>query len=65
MFEFVEGSSAKFWEINISGKNYTVRYGRIGSDGKSSEKSFADAKACREAANKLIAQKQAKGYEET
>ena len=31
---YVEGSSKKFWEITVSGADYTVRYGRISTEGK-------------------------------
>ena len=39
-FEFVEGTSSKFWEISTDGNNVTVRYGRIGTNGQSQTKSF-------------------------
>jgi DNA ligase-1 len=63
-FEFVEGSSDKFWEIAVSDKEVTVRYGRNGTNGQSSAKSFADAAAAAKHADKLIAEKTAKGYVE-
>ena len=63
-FEFVGGSSQKFWEISVAGNSFTVRFGRIGTAGQSQTKSFADeAKANREAEN-LIAEKVKKGYVE-
>lgn len=63
-FEFVEGSSSKFWEIALSGASFTVRYGRIGTNGQEQGKSFpTDAKAKAEH-DKLIAEKTKKGYEE-
>lgn len=64
-FEFVEGKSSKFWEISRSGCEVTVRYGRIGSAGTSSAKTFADAQAAERHAEKLIAEKTDKGYVET
>ena len=64
-FEFVGGSSQKFWEISVTGNSFTVRFGRIGTAGQSQTKSFADeAKAKREAEN-LIAEKVKKGYVES
>ena len=61
-FEFVGGSSSKFWEITIAGNSFTVRFGRIGTVGQLQTKSFADdAKAQREGEN-LIAEKLKKGY---
>ena len=64
-FEFVEGKSSKFWEIAVAGSEVTVRYGRIGSDGQTNVKSFADEAAARKHADKLIEEKTDKGYEET
>jgi len=44
-FEFVSGTSAKFWEIGVSGNEVTVRFGRIGSQGQTQVKSLADTGA--------------------
>ena len=41
-FEFVGGSSAKFWEIEIIGCDVLVRYGRLGSFGQSQTNLFPD-----------------------
>jgi predicted DNA-binding WGR domain protein len=63
-FEFVEGTSKKFWEISNAGSNVTVRFGRIGTDGQTQVKaqtSEADAVA---AIEKLIREKTGKGYRE-
>ena len=61
-FEFIGGSSRKFWEISLSGNSFTVRFGRLGTAGQSQTKTYADeAKAKREADN-LIADKVKKGY---
>jgi predicted DNA-binding WGR domain protein len=63
-FEFVGGSSQKFWEISLSGRSFTVRFGRIGAAGQSQTKAFADeARAKREAVD-LITEKVRKGYVE-
>ncbi|ATB30739.1 WGR and DUF4132 domain-containing protein [Melittangium boletus] len=63
-FEFTDGSSQKFWEIDLQGTGFTVRWGRIGTDGQTQQKSFpSDAKAQTEH-DKLIAEKQKKGYTE-
>ena len=64
-FEFVGGSSAKFWEVGVSGANVTVRYGRIGTQGQSQTKSLGDAAAAERHAEKLIGEKIRKGYQET
>ena len=63
-FEFSEGKSNKFWEISMSGTDVTVRFGRIGTNGQTQTKSFADAAAATKHAEKLIAEKLEKGYEE-
>ena len=63
-FEFVEGSSAKYWEISVSDKTVTVRYGRIGTDGQTNVKTLADADAATKHAEKLIKEKLGKGYSE-
>lgn len=63
-FEFVEGSSAKFWEISSSGNEVTVRYGRIGTNGQTQVKTLADGDAATKHAEKLVKEKTAKGYEE-
>lgn len=63
-FEFVEGSSDKFWEISMAGTTVTVRYGRNGTDGQTNEKSFANAEAAAKHAEKLIREKTGKGYVE-
>ncbi len=64
-FEFVDGSSKKFWEISVAGNSFTVRFGRMGTAGQSQTKTFADeAKALRESTS-LIAEKLRKGYLES
>jgi DNA ligase len=64
-FEFIGGSSRKFWEIRVDGTDVAVRYGRIGSAGQTREKSFADAAAAAQHAEKLIEEKTEEGYVET
>ena len=63
-FEFVEGKSSKFWEVSVSGNDVTTRWGRIGSDGQSKTKTFADAAKAQAEADKLIEEKTEKGYVE-
>lgn len=63
-FEFADGTSSKFWEIDRDGLDVTTRWGRIGTDGQSKPKSFdSEAKAENEY-NKLVAEKTSKGYKE-
>ena len=63
-FEFVEGSSSKFWEVSQSGNNMTTRWGRIGSVGQSRTKTFADEQAAADAMVVLIEEKTDEGYAE-
>jgi DNA ligase-1 len=64
-FEFSEGNSNKFWEISVEGADMTVTFGRIGTKGQTKTKTFADAAAVQKEADKLIAEKTGKGYQET
>lgn len=63
-FEFVEGRSAKFWEVWVEDNIMHVRFGRLGSEGQTRSKSFVDAAAAQREANRLIAEKTGKGYAE-
>ena len=63
-FEFVEGTSSKFWEVSQAGKTITTRWGRIGSTGQSKTKSFADEQAAVNAMAALIEEKTDEGYVE-
>ena len=64
-FTCTEGNSNKFWEIEITGKNFTVTYGRLGTEGQSKTKTFDTEEKCQKEANRLIAEKTKKGYKET
>ncbi len=61
-FEFRDDKSNKFWEITVEGDSYTVRYGRLGTDGQTKTKAFASAEVARREADKMIASKTKKGY---
>jgi DNA ligase-1 len=63
-FEFVGGSSDKFYEIQVQGSEVTVRFGRNGTAGQSSVKNFADTAKAAKHTEKLIAEKLRKGYVE-
>ncbi|REJ91429.1 MAG: WGR domain-containing protein [Planctomycetota bacterium] len=63
-FEFVDGKSSKFWEISRTGNEHTVRFGRIGTNGQSKTKEFADGEVAKRDAERLIREKLRKGYEE-
>ena len=61
-FALVAGTSAKFWEVSVTGATVHVRFGRIGSAGQRQTKEFVNAAAAAGHAQRLIAQKLAKGY---
>jgi len=61
---YQDSSSNKFWSIEVNKNEHTVTYGRVGTDGTSKTKSFADEEESLKQANKLVAAKKKKGYEE-
>ncbi len=61
-FEFIGGSSRKFWEISVTGNSFTVRFGRIGTAGQTQTKTFPDQAKARHEAERLVAEKLKKGY---
>ncbi len=63
-FEFIGGSSRKFWEIAVSGNSFTVRFGRMGTAGQSQSKTFAHEAEAKREAEHLVAEKLKKGYVE-
>merc|ERR1711998_187443 len=55
-------SGGKFWQVEVDGATMTTTYGKLGDGGASSVKEFDDeAKAIKEA-EKLVKQKEKKGY---
>lgn len=63
-FEYVDEKSSKFWEIRVIGASLTVCYGKIGTEGQTQSKEFADVGSAEKQAKKLIAEKTGKGYRE-
>jgi len=63
-FEFSEGTSNKFWNIELNGASLTTTYGKIGSAGQSKTKDFDDEAKARKEYDKLIKEKTGKGYVE-
>lgn len=63
-FEFKDSRSYKFWEISVEGSSYTVRYGKVGTDGVTQTKSFATPDKASTDAEKKINEKVRKGYAE-
>lgn len=62
-YEFTEGTSKKFWEIELEGESFTARWGRIGTDGQEKTQDFDSAADARKAHDKLCAEKEKKGYQ--
>lgn len=62
-YEFVEGTSSKFWEIELEGSSFTTRWGRIGTDGQEKTKDFGSPAEAKKEYDKLIASKVKSGYE--
>ena len=63
-FEFTGGTSDKFWEISVTGKEVSVCYGRRGTTGQTNTKSFTDEATAQKHAEKIVAEKTGKGYVE-
>lgn len=60
--EFVEGTSKKFWEAEVSGKTLITRWGRIGTRGQEKKQVLGSPAKAEAAATKAIADKKHKGY---
>jgi len=63
-FEYADGKSFKFWKIEMDGNDVVTRYGRIGSDGQETRKSFDSPERAEKEYNKLVSEKLGKGYVE-
>ncbi len=63
-FEYVKGSSSKFWEIEVQGKKVTTRWGRIGTVGQSKSATLGSPALATAATDKQIREKLAKRYTE-
>jgi len=63
-FELVEGTSSKFWEVELADSSVTVRFGRIGTNGQTKTKDFASPAAAKKEYDSLVTEKTGKGYGE-
>lgn len=63
-FEFVDGTSNKFWEIWIDGCDVTTQWGKIGTDGQTKTKTFDSEEKAKKEYDKLLKEKTGKGYSE-
>ena len=64
-FSYSDAKSHKFWTIDVTGTDFAVTYGKIGTAGQTAAKSFATAEKCQAEADKLVREKTGKGYVET
>jgi uncharacterized protein (TIGR02996 family) len=64
-FAFSDARSHKFWNIELKGRSFTVTYGRRGTAGQTQTKQFPDAAKAEKEYDKLVKEKQARGYFET
>jgi predicted DNA-binding WGR domain protein len=60
--EFEEGTSSKFWRARVEGKTLYVNYGKIGSNGQTQVKDFANGDGAQKEYDKLVREKRKKGY---
>ena len=61
-YEFVEGTSSKFWDITQKGASLVIKFGKIGSAGQTQLKELGSESAAKAEYDKLIASKVKKGY---
>lgn len=62
VFKNQTGDSNKFWIIEQIDNSYTVTWGKIGTDGRTITKDFADFDDCNKEVEKIIKEKIGKGY---
>lgn len=60
--EFEEGTSSKFWRARVEGKTLYVNYGKLGTNGQTQVKDFADRAGAMKEYEKLVREKRKKGY---
>ena len=56
-FQFIDGSSKKFWSIALDGTSFTVHFGRIGTLGQAKAKDCGTEDAAKREYDKLIMEK--------
>ncbi|EMJ96360.1 WGR domain-containing protein [Leptospira alstonii] len=61
---YKDDKSDKFWNIEVSGKSFTVTYGKTGTNGQTQTKTFESEETCVKEARKLLGEKLKKGYQE-
>jgi predicted DNA-binding WGR domain protein len=61
---YFEFGTQKFWEITQEDLKVSVRFGKLGVQGQTTVKDFESAEEATKYAEKVIAEKTKKGYEE-
>ena len=61
---YQDEKSHKFWAVEQQGNELHISWGKVGTQGQSQVKNFADVAAAEKAKLKLIAEKTKKGYVE-
>ena len=61
-YEYSDGKSRKFWQIEQAESELLIRWGKLGTAGQSQVKQFDDDAQATAAMDKLIAEKTKKGY---
>lgn len=61
-FEFSDGGSNKFWDVERAGATLTIKFGKLGAAGQTQLKTFGSEAEAVAAEAKLIAEKTRKGY---
>ena len=59
---YKDDKSHKFWEITVEGSAYTVRFGKVGTDGQTKTKNLDSGDEAIASAKKQIKAKEKKGY---
>lgn len=62
--KYIDGNSDKFWQIEVTGLEYTVTYGKNGTSGTTQTKTYSTNEECLKTAEKILAEKVKKGYSE-
>jgi predicted DNA-binding WGR domain protein len=63
-FEFIGGTSKKYWHVTVDGCDLVVSFGRIGTAGQLKRRTFPSEALARREAESLIREKLGKGYQE-
>src|SRR5262249_53725010 len=63
-FEMDDDGTWRFWEIEVAGKQATIRSGKKGTEGQAKTKSFSSEEVSISYAEEMIEEKLEQGYEE-